>query len=386
MEAPPERPSVPRRRLLISALTIIVLSMIGVVVLGVIRHREISGEKQRLAKNSDAGKRVETVEAKHSSPEKTILLIGEARPFFSVTLLARVSGFMTGLYTDIGADVKKGQLLAEVSSPETEQSYQFALADLVNKRKIADREKILLKRKLVSQQEADQAIYSADMAAANLTTQKVLLSYQKVVAPFDGRITERFLDPGALIQNASNSQSASQPLFTISQTDRLRVFVYVDQKDAPSIRVGDPVTITLPNHPETPFSAQVAQIAGQLDTKTRTLLTEIHMENREGKIVAGSFVTVQMRVRIPSYLELPVQAMVIRDKEPMVPVVQQDNTIRYTKIDLVDNDGENIRIRSGIHEGEKIALNIGSSLVDGQKVRPVPPSQAAGQAQPKKEP
>jgi RND family efflux transporter MFP subunit len=337
-----------------------------------IRHIQTRKQSEHLAETEKEGRKVETTEVSRSVDKKTILLLGESRPFFSVTLYARVSGYLTDLLVDIGSVVKKDQLLARVESPETEHAYNSAKAEAMNRRRIAERTRVLLKKKFVSQQEADQAFANADIAEANLKTQATFLSYQKIVAPFDGRIIARFVDPGALIQNASSSQASSQALFTLSQVDRLRIYIYVDQKDAPFVRVGDPVEVSLPSHPESHFSANVSLLAGQLDNRTRTLTVEVQMDNKEGKIVPGSFLQVSIAIQTPSVFTLPSAALVIRDNETFVPVVNPDSKIQYRKIDLLENDGKNILIRSGVQEGERVALNIGNSLNEGQTVRTVP--------------
>jgi RND family efflux transporter MFP subunit len=338
------------------------------------------GSKQRSVKETEAenlkkrereGHPVVVAEAKLSAPERDLLLIGESRAYYSITVFARVSGYMTKLLVDIGDQVKQGQLLAYVESPEAQQAYNSAKADQINKRKIADRYRVLLKRKLVSAQEAQQAFAAADIADATLKTQEVVLGYQRVTAPFDGKITQRFVDPGALIQNASGSQSASQPMFTLSQTDRLRVFIYIDQKDAPFVHVGDPVEISIAARPNEKFPGKIEMLAGELDPKTRTLLAEVIMDNHEQKIVAGSFLQVGMKVKTEPLISLPSEALVMRGNEAFVPVIEPGDKVRYVKIDLAENTGKEILIRTGIRQGDRVALNVGNSLTDGQKVKPV---------------
>jgi RND family efflux transporter MFP subunit len=278
---------------------------------------------------------------------------------------------MTKLLTEIGDVVKEGQLLAYVESPEAQQAYNSAKADQINKRRISDRYRVLLKRKLVSAQEAQQAFAASDIADATLKTQEVVLGYQKVTAPFGGKITQRFVDPGALIQNASGSQSASQPMFTISQIDKIRVFIYIDQKDAPFVRVGDPVDISLASRPNEKFGAKIEMLAGELDPKTRTLLGEVIMDNHEQKIVPGSFVQVGLKIKTEPLVSLPSEALVMRGNEAFVPVIEQGDKVRYIKVDLAENTGKEILIRTGIKQGDRVALNVGNSLSDGQKVKPV---------------
>lgn len=358
-------------KLVISSLVVIVLALAIVSFLGSRQRNVKQTEAENLKRVEREGHPVVVAEAKLSLPERDLLLIGESRAYYSVTLYARVSGYMTKLLTDIGDEVKQGQLLAYVESPEAQQAYNSAKADQINKRRIADRYRVLLRRKLVSAQEAQQAFAAADIADATLRTQEVVLGYQSVTAPFNGRITQRFVDPGALIQNASGSQAASQPLFTLSQTDRLRVFIYIDQKDAPFVRVGDPVEISLASHPNEKFGGKIEMLAGELDPKTRTLLAEIIMDNHEQKIVSGSFLQVSMKIKTEPLVSLPSEALVMRGNEAFVPVIEPGDKIRYVKVDLAENTGKEILVRTGIKQGDRVALNVGNSLNDGQKVKPV---------------
>lgn len=358
-------------RLGLASLLIIVAAVAIVSFLGSRERNVKQTEAENLRRTEREGRPVVVAEAKLSMPERDLLLIGESRAFYSVTLYARVSGYMTKLLTEIGDVVRQGQLLAYVESPEAQQAYNSAKADQINKRRISDRYRVLLKRKLVSAQEAQQAFAASDIADATLRTQEVVLGYQSVAAPFDGKITQRFVDPGALIQNASGSQSASQPLFTISQTDRLRTFIYIDQKDAPFVKVGDPVEISLASRPNEKFNGKIELLAGELDPKTRTLLGEVIMDNREQKIVPGSFVQVGMKIKTEPLVSLPSEALVMRGSESFVPVIEPGDKIRYIKVDLAENTGKEILIRTGIKQGDRVALNVGNSLTDGQKVKPV---------------
>jgi RND family efflux transporter MFP subunit len=353
----------------------IVAALAIVTFLGSKEKNEKAIEAQNLKRTEREGRPVVVAEAKLSLPERDLLLIGESRPYYSVTLFARVSGYMTKLLADIGDDVKQGQLLAYVESPEAQQAYNSAKADQINKRRIADRYRVLLKRKLVSPQEAQQAFAAADIADATLKTQEVVLGYQNVTAPFNGKISQRFVDPGALIQNASGSQSASQPLFTLSQTDRLRVYIYIDQKDAPFVKVGDPVEISLASRANEKMNGKIEMLAGELDPKTRTLLAEVIMDNHEQKIVAGSFLQIGLKIKTQPLLSLPSEALVMRGNEAFVPVIEPGDKIRYVKIDLAENTGKELLIRTGIRQGDRVAVNVGNSLTDGQKVKPVPKDQ-----------
>ncbi len=378
-EAPPA--AEPSRALFVGTLAAILILAGATAFLAIRLHDETKRQAKAVGASEDAGVRVETATVKASPSSHPLLLIGETRPFFSVTLYARVSGYMDGLFVDIGDRVKAGQKLAHVESPETEQAYNSARANAINLRHIATRARNLLRRKLISQQEAEQAFANADVAEANARTEVVLRGYQEVTAPFDGVISNRFVDPGALLQNASGSQAASQPLFTLTQADPLRVFMYVDQKDAPYVKIGDPVQILISDQTQDThaLAAKVDKIAAELDPRTRTLLVEIILPNpggpnpganHENRIVPGAFVQVRMNVQTPSYFELPIQALTMRAQKPFVPVIEDGGRLHFMPINLVENNGESILIRSGVKNGQSVALNVGNTLAEGQKVRP----------------
>jgi len=329
-------------------------------------------EGRRRGHDIDAGPRVQVAPVELSAPEQTLSLLGEARPYREVTLYAKVSGFLRDVQADKGDHVEEGRLLARIESPETNQQYDAALADAHNKQAIADRYQPLLERKLVSQQEADQAFADARVAQANLESMGAIKGYQEIRAPFSGTVTARFADPGTLIQNAANSETSSQPIFTVSQVDRLRVYAYVDQKYAASIHNRLPVHITLQERPDVQLDALVTRFSGELDPKTRMLLAEIDIDNSEGRIVPGSYVQVTIKVKSSSYLEVPVEALILKDAKDYIPVVTSSNTITYRPVAMADNDGQHVKVLSGLSQGEMVALNLGNSLDEGSRVQPIP--------------
>lgn len=340
-------------------------------------------ESRRRRRDIAAGPHVQVTSVLPSPSEQVLTLLGEARPYQEVTLFAKVSGFLRDVRVDKGDAVEEGQLLARIESPETNQQYDAAQADARNKQAIAERYKPLLDRKLVSQQEADQAFADARVAQANLESIGAIKGYQELRAPFTGTVTARFADPGTLIQNAENAQSGAQPVFTVSQVDRLRIYAYVDQKFAASIHNKLPVHIALQERPDIQLDAAVTRFSGELDDKTRMLLVEVDVDNTQGQIVAGSYVQVSMKVESPSYLEVPVEALVLKDAKDYIPVVTPSNTITYRPVTLADNDGQHVKVLAGLSQGEMVALNIGNSIDEGSRVQPiasVPPQASTGTA------
>ena len=333
----------------------------------------LAQQEQSRAATMDAGPRVAVVTVDTSPRERVISLLGEARPFVSATLYAKVSGYLKEITVDKGDRVKADQLLAVIESPELDHQHQAAVADAKNKRLNADRARTLAKRDMIAQQEADTAGADADVAEANVRSLAAQKSYEVIRAPFAGVVVARYGDPGALVQNAATSQTSTLPLVTVAQTNLLRVYVYPDQRDAHFIRVGDPVVITRPERPELHLNASVTRISGQLDTRTRTMLTEIDFNNRSDVILPGSFVQVTLRVHQAGSgdLAIPSESLVMRNDKPFVAVVKPDNTIAFRPVVVGVDEGPRVRIVSGLQKGERIALNLGESLAEGSHVQPV---------------
>jgi RND family efflux transporter MFP subunit len=350
--------------LVAAAFTVLVLVFVG-------KKISFAREARQRLQDINAGPQIEVATVATSAPEQTLTLLGEARSYQEVTLYAKVSGFLRDVRVDKGDSVEDGELLARIESPETNQQYDAALADARNKQAIAERYKPLLERKLVSQQEADQAFADANVAQANLASLGAIKGYQELRAPFAGTVTARFADPGTLIQNAANAQSGAQPVFTVSQVGRLRVYAYVDQKFAASIHNKLPVHITLQERPDVQLDAAVTRFSGELDDKTRMLLVEVDLDNSHGQIVPGSYVQVSMKVQSPSYLEVPVEALILKDAKDYIPVVTSSNTITYRPVTLADNDGQHVKVLTGLEQGEMVALNLGNSLDEGSRVQPI---------------
>ncbi len=358
--------SIQRKGVLLLVAAIVVLIVVFV-------YKEVSyyHEAHSRKKDIDAGPRVQVATVDMSAPEQTLTLLGEARPFETVTLYAKVSGFLKDVRVDKGDSVDQGQLLARIESPETNQQYDAAEADAINKQAIAERYKPLLERKLVSQQEADQAFAEGRVAEANLASIGAIKGYQEMRAPFDGTVTARFADPGTLIQNAATGQSGAQPVFTVSQIERLRIYAYVDQKFAASIHNGLPVHVSLQERPDIQLDTKVTRFSGELDARTRMLLVEIDIDNRKHQFVAGSYVQVSMKVQSPSYLQVPVEALILKDAKNYIPVVTSSSTITYRAVTLANNDGQHVKVLTGLNLGEMVALNLGNSLDEGSRVQPI---------------
>jgi membrane fusion protein, multidrug efflux system len=335
------------------------------------QRTHVQAATEQLTTEVQKGPTVAVAIAHKVAGSDTLRLIGEARSFQSAIVYAKVSGYMRSISVDKGDFVHSNQLLAVIESPETDKQYQAAVADAHNKELISNRAATLVKKQMISQQDADQAEADAAVSKATLEQIGTLKSYEQLVAPFTGTVTARYADPGALIQNAATSQTSALPVVEISETTRLRIYVYVDQAHAPFVRQGDSVTILDQSNPSLKVEAHVTRTSGAIDPKTRTLLVEIDVENPHNRILAGSFVQVELKVQTPRYIEVPSDALIVRGNQTVVAVVNADNTVKFTQVVVADQTGETARLLGGLDEGERVARNLGERVADGGKVQPV---------------
>ncbi len=359
------------RRLFSSGAGAVVLALFLVLFLLGSRRASVTQETRDRLAAVKAGPQVRVVTAKRTSGERLVRLTGEARPYASVTLYAKVSGYLKEISVDKGDRVRAGQVLAVIESPELDHQYESALIDSQDKRRDAERQQTLVEKHLVAQQDADHAEAAADQAEENARALRTQKGYEVLRAPFPGTVTARFADPGALVQSAASSQTTALPLVTLSQTDRLRVYIYLDQKDAVQVRVGDRAEISDPSRPEVKVQASVTRISGELDQKTRTLLTELDVDNRSGRLLAGGFVSVSLRLAAKPAIEVPADALLMKGEQAYVAAIAPENRIHFRPVVVGDTDGRTVRLSSGIGDGDQVVLNPGWGISDNEQVQPV---------------
>ncbi|MGZ3450856.1 MAG: efflux RND transporter periplasmic adaptor subunit [Polyangiales bacterium] len=340
------------------------------------KHR-LDTERSARVKEVESGPRVLTAKVRPSASTRTVTVLAESKPWSTVTLYAKVSGYVRTIPVDKGDAVKSGGLLAIIESPETDRQYDAAREDAKNKRIEAKRSALLLKQGLTSSQDALKAETDAEVAESNVATIAAQKSYEVLRAPFAGTVTARYVDLGALVQNATATQTGAQPVVSLSTLDRLRIQAFIDQHDAAVVKVGDPVTITMDEKPGVTLNATVTRLAGELAPKTKTMLVEIEWNNEHQEIVTGAFVTLSIKASIPSLPEVPIDALVLQRDVASVAVVDAENHVHFRKVKIADNDGSFARIVEGVKIGEVVALYLGESLVEGATVQPVASASAS---------
>lgn len=356
-------------RLIVGSVVLVGGALAIVAVLATHRNAAAAKVAASLETSVAAGPAVRTALASLSPNTSKVQLIGEARPYATVTLYAKVSGYLRSVNVDMGDRVKAGEVLAVIESPETDRALSAAKADYENKQVTADRVAKLLDKKFVSPEEADQARTEAAVARERLAGLEELRGYEEIRAPFNGTVTARFADPGALMQNAASSQTSALPVVTVAQNDSLRVFVYLDQGDAVNVRNGTPAVITMAERPGVSVRASVTRMSGQLDPKTRKMVAEVDVNDRNGTIVPGSYVQVDLGLPSTAKPQAPVEALVIRGGKSYVGVIDASSHVHFRPVTVAQNDGRMLTFADGVQAGERLALSLGSAIADGALVR-----------------
>jgi multidrug efflux system membrane fusion protein len=388
IECPPDRPPVPpRKAVLIPGVALLVLLVAGGFTL---LHR--TSRSRVLARETEQSA-VPTLAVVHplaEKPEVELMLPGSLLAFKESPIYARTNGYLLRWYKDIGSRVKKGELLAQIDTPEVDQELNQARAARQQMQAAMELAKItaarwenLRKTDSVSAQEADQQSSAYTQSQANLAASEAnvrrleeLESFKNVYAPFSGVLTRRNVDPGALI----NAGAGGKELFDFAQVDTLRVFVSVPQAYAPFIKPGVKTTITLQEFPGQKFAASVARTAEAIDPATRTLLTEVDVPNRDGRLLPGSFGEVHFAVGANvQRLTVPVNAMLFRSAGAQVAVVGPDHKIELRPLTIGRDYGTSLEVLGGLAVSDQIVVNPPDSLEQGQQVNVAQP---AAQPQP----
>jgi len=334
---------------------------------------------------------VSVISPQRSAPTQEIVLPGNVQPFVSAPIYARTSGYVRSWYADIGAHVRKGQLLAVVDTPEVDQQLAQSRSNLATAQanlKLAETTKNryqgLLATHAVSQQDVDNAVgtYSAnksivDANQANVKQLETLQSFEKIYAPFDGIITARNTDIGMLI-NSGNSGNAKADLFHISQPGKLRVYVNVPEQYSQATTPGLTADLTLAEFPGRRFQGKLVRTSNAINYATRTLIAEIDVDNPTGELLSGSYTEVHLRVRgqTSSYL-VPVSTLIFRSQGLQLAVVK-DGSVLLTPVTPGRDFGDQIEIVSGLNGNESVIISPPDSIVSGQKVQVVQPAATGG--------
>jgi RND family efflux transporter MFP subunit len=346
-------------------------------------HRE-QNERQ-LAQWTDA-QAIPTVAIVRPQPEtkaEPLELPGDVDAWYEAPIYARVPGYLKMWYTDIGAVVKAGQVLAEIDTPDLDQQLDQAkhdLASAVANWKLAEvtakRWKSLLSSGSVSQQSVDEKVADAaalkakvGAAQANVDRLNALEGFKKLTAPFDGVVTARKTDIGALINVGSGT---GPELFAVADIHKMRIYVRVPQSFSAQISVGMKATLRLPQYPNETFPAKVLTTASGINPKSRTLLVELEADNPDRKLWPGTFANVSFELPAdPKVVQIPASALLFQQEGLQVAVLGPDDKVEIRSVRVGRNFGTTVEVLSGLSINDRVIDSPPDSIVAGQKVHPV---------------
>jgi membrane fusion protein, multidrug efflux system len=370
-----------RARRALGVLVITALVLLAVALYSIAQRR---AERRVLAKQTEqrAVPYVSVIRPTAFSGESELVLPATIEAYVQSPIYARTNGYLKAWYKDMGSRVKKGELLAEIDTPEVDQQLAQARADLATAKAnaqlaaiTAERYQGLLKTDSVSKQEVDNAIgdnaakqAAVQSAEANVRRLAELESFKRVYAPFAGVVTRRNVDIGYLI-NAGGGGSGNRELFDLAQTDPLRVYVSVPQSDGALMRRGLQACLQLAESPGKNFCGQVARTADAIDPGTRTLLTEVDVPNASGALMPGAYAEVHFAAESAAKrLSLPINALLFRPQGTLAAVVGPDSRIRLQRLTIGRDFGNSVEVLEGLTPGDSVVVNPPDALEDGENV------------------
>jgi RND family efflux transporter MFP subunit len=367
----------PKGLLVVVALAALVMAYL--IYTGINSRAKASTELEQ-ATSTNAIPTVTVTHAKLAAGVDEIQVPGNMQAFIDTPVWARTSGYLKVWYADIGAHVKSGQLLAEIESPETDQQLEqvrqelsTAQANLKLAQITAERYENLFKTDSVSKQDVDNAVQdqaakaaTVKSAEANARRLEQLVAYEKIYAPFDGVITARNIDTGALVDAGANAQG--KELFHLASISTLRVYVNVPEVYSQAAKPGVATYLTLAEFPGRWFPAKVVRNADAIDPASRTLLVEVDVPNSSGVLLPGSYVSAHLRLpaKVQS-LTVPANTLLFRSEGLRVAVVREGR-VALIPVTIGHDYGQDVELTSGIQTTDSIIVNPSDSIADGQEV------------------
>jgi RND family efflux transporter MFP subunit len=386
-----EGPALPPRNLEWKRAKIAIVIMLALLAIGAARTvvtDVMHGRSVATRTQQNAQQYVNVVAPTQATSGGDTTLPGTLRGFVESPIYARATGYLLHWYVDIGAQVKQGQLLADLDTPEIDQELAQAVAQrdqtassLVLAKSSLQRWQQLRQRDAVSQQELDerQSAYNqnvANLAAADANVKRLrqLESFKRIVAPFAGVVTQRNVDVGDLIDAGSG---ASRALFALAQSDPLRVYVQLPQAYAQNVSIGQQVVVTQAELSGQQFHGKITHVSGAIDVATRSLQVEVTLPNPDGGLRPGAYVQVALPSAAHARLLVPGNALLFRSEGPRLAVVDNNGHVQLRKIVIAQDLGQSLEIESGIGQHDRIIINPSDSIADGDHVVVAPDKKAA---------
>jgi RND family efflux transporter MFP subunit len=393
MSLPPA--TIPRpRRLLLAGIVALVAA--GAIVATGLVSRARSRQDLVQWTNAQAVPTVALAQLSHGDAEQSLILPGNIQPYNKAAIYARVSGYLHAWNKDIGAHVKAGEVLATIDAPDLDQQLAQARATLASAKAnhdiaaiIAGRNDILVKKQIVAQQAADQANADAaakqavmDANAANVRQLEAMESFKQIVAPFDGVVTARNTDVGALINAGS---TAGQELFEVSDLHRVRIYVQVPQAYSAQLHPGLHATFVLPQYPGRTFDATLVTTSNAMNVTSRSMQVELQADNPDGTLLGGSYCEVEFHIPgDPNMVRVPATALLPVDHGAQVAVLGDGNKVVLKPVQLGRDFGDSVEVTAGLAAQDRVIDSPPETLRSGDLVRlaaaatPSPTSSQAG--------
>lgn len=345
------------------------------------RQKRVEAEASEVA----APPMVTVAPAKYGDPTNVLTLPATLYGLHETGLYVRTNGYVKSIRVDMGSHVRAGDTLAVVEMPELDQELNQARATLAQivatgelTKSTLDRWKSMADQGVATKQEFDekQTAYNANQAGqasarANVDRLSELKRFGNLIAPFGGVVTARNIDVGALVSPTTGT--GARPLFSLVQVDTMRILTSVPQNAAPNVKIGQSAEIVIQELGGVAFKGVVTRTSQALDLATRTLLTEIEVQNRDGRLMPGMFGQVKLELtRATRSLMVPANTLIIRSTGALVAVVR-DAKIAMTKVTLGRDYGSEVEVVSGLSDGDQLVVNPGDNIVDGASVRVAPP-------------
>src|SRR6202795_4881345 len=369
----------PSRRSLLTAAAATVLLAGAVVFYGFIDRAQSKQEVVQWT-NTQATPTVALAQLVPGTTHQTLTLPGNIQPFNRAEIFARVNGYVKAWDHDIGSPVKAGQVLASIDAPDLDQQLSQAKATLASVEAneqiatlTANRNNILLQKQIVAQQLADQTTADAkakqavvDANEANVRQLEAMQSFKTLSAPFDGVVTARNVELGQLI----NSGGSGQPLFEVSDSHRVRIFVQVPQSFSAGLKPGLKATFEMPQYPGVQFDATLSHISKAINATSHSMQVELQADNAAGKFFGGSYCNVHFEVPTPANLvTIPSTALVTGNQGTEVAILDSHDKVVLKTVQLGRDFGDSVEVIAGLSRSDRIINNPSETLASGDTVR-----------------
>jgi RND family efflux transporter MFP subunit len=369
-----------RGRHLAGWLGAMIVVLVGTAAVIIVRTQSVSAERTRLSAVAEAGPHVLVTHPEAASAQRQLTLPATIQGYVETPVFAKIAGYLKEIRVDKGDRVRKGQVLATLESPELDEQVADAEHYLWLESVTNSRNQGLVRKQGISQQIADNSRGAMMQARDNYRQLRALQAYEVITAPFDGIVTARYVDPGVLVAQTitptrtyllSHLAETASPLVQLATLSPVRVYASAPQNVANFIDDGTPAVISVVQRPGHDISAKVARHPRALDPATRMMLVEADLPNSDGALYPGMYGTMSLTVKVPVSAPLvPDDELIFRDGKVFVPLVR-NSVVHLAPVTLGFDNGYSVEATSGIAMDDLIALNLGQSATEGEKVQTV---------------